>query len=341
MDRRGFFARAGAAALFGGSGGALISLPRPARAGTTTVVEQFDWIASSRFLGEVVARALGFFEEEGIDLRIALGGPTNTGVASVASGSATLGLLSSSPTLMAARSGGIPIKCIAAGFQRHPLTFFSLAKNPIRTARDMRGKRIGIVKPGFNLVRALLSVNDIPEKDVQIVALGGDVAPLFSGQVDAISGWATDATKLKPLGPDRVALPLWDTGVKLYANPYYATDMMLGRHPELVAGFIAATARGWAAAREQPEQAIDHLIKAYPMLDRDAEMASVGVALSYVFTPETAASGWGAMKPDIWGGQIRVFQDIGQFDGGSVPTIDDVMTMAVLDATAAKRPRLG
>jgi NitT/TauT family transport system substrate-binding protein len=337
MDRRSFLSRAGM-----GMGGAMLAMgPQAHAADPVAVTLQFDWIASSRFLGEVTAQGMGYFKEEGIDLTIALGGPNNTGVASVASGSATLGLLSSSPTLMAARGGGIPLKCVAAGFQRHPLTFFSLPKNPVRTAQDMRGKKIGIAKPGFNLVQALMKQNGIPEGEVQLVALAGDVGPLFSGQVDAISGWATDATKLKPLGPDRIALPLWDTGVRLYANPYYATDGMLRERPDMIAGFISATAKGWAYAKDHPEQAVDLLVKAYPMLDRDGEMLAIGTALSFVFNDKTRAGGWGAMERDVWANQIALFESIGQFARQTVPTTDDVMTLSVLEATRDRRPKIG
>ncbi|GAA4488359.1 ABC transporter substrate-binding protein [Gluconacetobacter asukensis] len=341
MQRRVFLkiAGIGTASLTCGAGMADAATPVSTR--MTSVVEQFDWIANSRILGEVVAQNLGYYEDEGIRFSIALGGPHNTGVASVASGYATLGLLSSSPTLMAARAGDIPLKCIAAGFQRHPLTFYSLPDNPIRSPQDMRGKRIGIARPGFNLVRAVMRKNGIPEDEVQIVALGGDIAPLFNGQVDAISAWATDATKLKPLGPDRVALSLWDSGVQLYANPYYTTDTMLRERPEVIAAFMRGTARGWAYARGNPEQAVDILVRSYPMLDRNGELFALRVALSFVFDEQTKMEGWGTMKKDTWADQIRLFASIGQFSGQDVPTVDDVMTLSILNATADQRPKIG
>ena len=43
---------------------------------------------------------------------------------------------------MLARSAGIPVKAFAAGYQKHPFTYFSLADNPIRTPEDMIGKTI-------------------------------------------------------------------------------------------------------------------------------------------------------------------------------------------------------
>jgi hypothetical protein len=40
--------------------------------------------------------------------------------------------------------------------------------------------------------------------------------------VDVITGWLTNTTALRVV-PDTVMMRLWDTGVRLYALPYYAT----------------------------------------------------------------------------------------------------------------------
>jgi NitT/TauT family transport system substrate-binding protein len=340
MNRREFLSRTVAVGGFG-IGASVLNIPNLGAAETVKVIQQVDWIASSRYLGEVVAQSMGYFAESGLSLEITLGGPTNTGVSGVASGSSSLGLLSSSPTLMAARSGNIPLKCIAVGFQRHPLTFYSLSKNPIRTAKDMQGKRIGIAKSGFNLIQALMKQNGLADDAVKMVALAGDVAPLFNGQVDAIASWATDATKVKSLGADAVPLLLWDTGVELYANPYYATDKVIKERPDVLAGLMTGTAKGWAYAKENPEKAIDMLIKAYPSLDRESELAAVNAAFGYVFNKDTSASGWGTMTADNWARQLALFEAIGQFKDQTVPKVDDVMTMAILEMTKDKRPKVG
>ena len=82
---------------------------------------------------------------------------------------------------------------------------------------------------------------DIPEKDVGIVTIGADMSPLLTGQVDAITGWLTNTTALKVLGTDRVDLRLWDTGVRLYALPYYATAKTIETKGDVLAAFLRAT----------------------------------------------------------------------------------------------------
>ena len=143
---------------------------------------------------------------------------------------ATVGQVSSSPSLMLAVSQDLPIRCFAVSAQKHPYAFFSLAKNPVHTAADLRGKKVGIQATGVVLLRALLAKNGMTLDDVQVVTIGSDMMPIMTGQVDVVTGWLTNTTALKVLGPDRVALRLWDAGVHLYANPYYATPDTLAKH---------------------------------------------------------------------------------------------------------------
>src|SRR5258708_17129039 len=89
---------------------------------------------------------------------------------------------------MLAASQDIPVICFAAGAQEHPYAFFSLKKNPIREPKDLVGKKVGIQATGIILLRALLAKNKIPEKDVQIVTIAGDMSPVLTGQVDCVTG---------------------------------------------------------------------------------------------------------------------------------------------------------
>src|SRR5882762_10494947 len=143
LTRRHLLGRSAAVLAGLAAGGGVISVARSARGAAREVTFQLGWIISNGQIGEIVARSLGYFEAEQINLKIAPGGPNVDGVNIVASGSAQAGNLSSSPSLMLARAGGIPIKCFAVGYQEHPFTYFSLPKNPIRTPKDMVGKKIG------------------------------------------------------------------------------------------------------------------------------------------------------------------------------------------------------
>jgi NitT/TauT family transport system substrate-binding protein len=305
-----------------------------------TVNLQLGWLLSGNQLGEVCAKHLGYFDKEGITLAFQAGGPNIDGVAVVAAGRHELGQVSSSPSLMLAVSQDIPIRCFAAGAQQHPYTFFSLKKKPVASPKDLVGKKVGIQATGVILLKALLAKNNIPEKDVTIVTLGADMSPLLTGQVDVITGWLTNTTALKVLGADRVDLRLWDTGVRLYALPYYATTKTLETKGDVLAKFVRATARGWEYAHANRDAAIDMLIKEFPNLNKADEREAAEVMLKYVFNDNTKANGWGAMDPKVWQEQIELYAQLGQFSKRT-PKLEEVMTLDVLNATKDARPKIG
>lgn len=318
----------------------IISTRGFAQSGTRTINMQLGWLGGGNQLGEVAAKYLGYFEEEGLDFAIQAGGPSIDGVAIVASGRYEIGQVSSSPSLMLAASQGIPVKAIAVSAQQHPYAFFSLAANPIKTPQDMVGKKIGIQATGKVLLDALLKKAGIPESDVEVVIIGADMTPVLTGQVDAVTGWMTNTTAISVLGEDHVAMKLWDHGVQLYGNPYYATSDTIENDAEMLAGFLRAAGRGWEYANANPADAVDLLLKDFPNLVRDDEAAAAEVMLAHIFTPATAAGGWGTMDPAIWEAQIAQYDELDQFSAGA-PALDSVISMAALEATAAERPKIG
>ncbi|MSU90305.1 twin-arginine translocation signal domain-containing protein [Rhodobacteraceae bacterium 2CG4] len=320
--------------------GNLISIDRALAAGDGKVTMQLGWLASNGILGEVAADAQGFFAEEGLTLEIVPGGPNVDGVASVASGRANLGSISSSPSLMLARSQGLPVKCIAAGYQQHPFTYFSLERNPVREPKDMIGKKIATNGTARILLQALLAKNGISEDDVEVIVMGSDMAPLMTGQVDVVTGWKTNTSALEILGDERVDMTLWDAGIRLYANPYYVTDSTLQDNPDMVAAMLRAVARGWAWVHDNREQAVDLLVERYPNMDRENELKTVDMVVDYSFNEATAENGWGTMTRENWQEQIDAYDSLGQFEKDA-PAVDEVMTLSVLEQTADARAKLG
>ena len=333
--RRLIGATAAAAGL--ASTGALVSIDALAQ-GKARVNMQLGWILGGNQIAEVAAKQLGYYETEGLELAIQPGGPSIDGVAIIAAGRHEVGQVSSSPSNMLAVSQDLPIKVFATGLQQHPYTFFSLKKNPIRTPQDMVGKKIGIQSTGMVLLRALLAKNKIDEKSMTIIPIGNELTPLLTGQVDTVTGWQTNTSALKPFGTDRVDLRLWDTGVRLYALPYYAHTDTIRNKPEMLARFLRATARGWAFANKNRDQAVDMLIMVYPNLDKADERLAVDSLMSYAYNSLTNQNGWGTMDRAVWQDQIQQYADLGQFTK-RVPKVDEVMTMDILNATREYRVR--
>lgn len=302
---------------------------------------QLGWLLGSSQLGEAVAVAKGYYRDNGVDFNIRPGGPSIEGVSIVAAGKASLGQEASSPAMMLARSQGRGIKTFAAGLQKHPFAYFSKPGKPVHEPKDLIGKTIGTQTTATALLDALLAANDIDPKSVKVVTVGNDVTPLVSGQVDVWTGWTTSVGSLKPLGSDYVTMLLWDAGIRLYANPYYATDKMLSSSSKQLEKFISATATGWKDALDDPDAAIDAVIAMAPSLRKEDLTAEAAEVLKFAFTEATATGGWGTMDSSLWKTQVDQWSSLGQFSGGTTPKVEDVMTLGLLEATAATRPKAG
>ncbi|CDN54653.1 NMT1/THI5 like domain protein [Neorhizobium galegae bv. officinalis bv. officinalis str. HAMBI 1141] len=339
LNRRRFISNA--AALGGFAAASSILGIRAGNAKDVAKVRmQLGWLVSNGVLGEVAAIKKGFFEEQGIELEIVPGGPSVDGVAGVASGQSATGQISSSPSVMLARSAGLPVKAFLSGYQKHPFTYFSLKNKAIKTPKDMIGKTIATQPTAFILLRALLAQNGIAEDQVKMVNMGSDMNQLITGQADAVTGWLTNVNALDVLGDNRVDMMLWDSGLQLYANVYYTTDDQIAKHSDVLERFTRAAAKGWGYVRNNQKEAVEMLCEAYPILDKASEMKAVAPCVDFSFGATTKASGWGTMSRENWAAQIKAYADLKQFKG-TVPTVDDVANFSILEATSDIRKQVG
>lgn len=284
--------------------------------------------------GEVVARHLGYYLEEGVDLTIRPGGLMNDGLVSVASGRADFGQMSSSPTLLAAIAQGLPARCFAVGAQRHPFCFFSRPDNPVRTPASLQGKKVGLPPSAFVLLRAVLARNGMTPKDVAIIPTSISTPLLWTRQADVVTGWSTNVAAIRSGAGEAVQMALWDAGVRLYGLPYYASTAVLQTRARELESFLRATARGWRWAASHPDEAADLVVDLYPATGALARQ-SLRVMMGFTGGGTALAGGWGAMDPAFWAEQIETLASLGELP--SKLRLDDVITLKLLDTTRSAR----
>jgi NitT/TauT family transport system substrate-binding protein len=74
-----------------------------------------------------------------------------------------------------------------------------------------------------------------------------------------------------------VTLRLWDAGVHLYANRYYATPEAIQTKADVLARSLRASARGRGFAHANRDRAVELLVKQYPNLVAADERAAADV----------------------------------------------------------------
>ncbi len=146
-----------------------------ASAQTTVKVAWCAKTVSSAAAPFAVATKMGWYKEAGIKVELVpLPGSTDC-VKSVATKDVQYGLPSIEP-LAIIRQQGIKIKNYYTAYQGNIYGISVPADSPIKDAKDLKGKKIGVqamASAGVQIERALLQLNNInPDREASIVATG-------------------------------------------------------------------------------------------------------------------------------------------------------------------------
>jgi putative hydroxymethylpyrimidine transport system substrate-binding protein len=149
-----------------------------------------DWFPNPDHAPVYVAKAKGFFAEQGLDVDIMVPADPNDPLKLVAAGKINFAI-SYQPSVITARSEGLPVVSIGALVQ-HPLSsILYLKSSGFKTPADLKGKRIGYsVEPLYRvLFEAVAEAAGLQTSDYDIYRVGFNLAPsLLSGKVDAAVG---------------------------------------------------------------------------------------------------------------------------------------------------------
>lgn len=228
----------------------------------STLAVQNRWVNNVQFAGGFVAQASGYYTDQGLTVTTTPGGPGVNVEPLVVQGTADVGL--SNPTNTAnAVAEGAPLTIIGAGYQTSPSAVISLADDPIEEPADLVGRSVGVTAASTADFVAWLESTGVDESEVTIVPIQGDAAPLISGQVDAISGLATNQpAALELAGKDPVLLLLSDFGRETMDLTYTVAtaDLEDPDKRSALVRFLAAEIRGWQSVIADTQAAVDTVV---------------------------------------------------------------------------------
>ena len=218
------------------------------------VEASFGYVPVTNFAPVFVAKELGYFAEQGLDVEaVAFAGGSEM-IAELATGRLDAGMGGAGPGLFNAIDRDFPIKVIAPGHSEGnpvatPLVVSKRAceSGAVRSVADLRGKKVAINAPGateYWLSQALstggLTIADI---DLETIAFSDAVTALGSGAIDAAMLGEPTATLAEQNGFGvRLAtdFPVQDiTPTVVYAN----TDFLANEADvatKLMAGYLKA-----------------------------------------------------------------------------------------------------
>ena len=284
-----------------------------AAAEPVSVSLRLPWFPSTQFAGSYVAQEKGYFADEGLDVTINPGGFDVNSITLVAAGSDTFGLHDTNSLVFAAAEE-IPLITVATFLEKHPGAVMALQSSGFETLDDLAGATIGFQEGGpWQLTQAMLVKNGIDPDSLNKVAIGFDLTPLFEGDIDLMTVFATDEPILAEQQgfPTTVWVP-YDYGVETSANALFTTQSYFEAHPDVACGMVRAIARGWEYAFAHPEEAVDIVLAVDPEnLDRDKETKSLALLEDAVMTPDAVENGIGSMTSERWQTVDEVLREYG------------------------------
>lgn len=227
------------------------------------VTLQLRWSHQFQFAGYYAAKAMGYYEDVGLDVSFRERRPGMDNVEEVLAERAQFGVGDSE--LLLDVSHGKPLVVLGVIFQHAPNIILSRADSKIQTPEDLRGKRLMIIDSNATSLWAMLARVGIAPDELQLQRLTWSTRELINGETDAMSAYLTSQPyELKSRGiPVNIIRPI-TYGIDFYGDNLFTTRDLAEKDPQLVEKFAQASFRGWKFAMEHPEQTITIIQNNYP-----------------------------------------------------------------------------
>ncbi len=243
-----------------------------------------DFYPNPDHAGIYMAEKLGYFADAGLDVSIQTPSDPAAPTKQVAAGRTDLAI-SYEPEVLLAHEQGLDVLAVGAIVDRPLTSMIWLEKSGIGGVAGLRGKTIataGIPYQDAYLETILARANLSPD-DVKTVNVGFGLLPaLVGGSAQAMLGGFSnvEGVDLKLRGKDPVVTPVDELGVPTYDElVLLANRERLESDPEPYRLFLAALARGTAAAVKSPDATTDALLAANRDLDPKLTRAEVDATL--------------------------------------------------------------
>ena len=262
-----------------------------------------DWVPNTNHTGLYVAKDLGYFKEEGLDVEI-VQPPEGSTTALIGAGGAEFGI-SFQDTLAKsfARENPVPVTAVAAILQHNTSGIISLKEKGIDSPKKLEGKKYATWED--NIEQAILKklVTDDKGDFSKVKLIPYTITDVVTGlktDVDAVwVYYAWDGIATERAGLQTNFLKSRDFGEELdyYSPVIIANNDFLKKNPEIAKKVLKAIKKGYEYAMKNTEESAKILVKNSPELDINLVTASQKwISKEY----QSDAKEWGIIDGNRW-----------------------------------------
>jgi NitT/TauT family transport system substrate-binding protein len=292
-----------------------------------------------------VAQQKGYFKAEGLDVTFDQGEGSAVTVTRIMSGAydAGFGDINALIQQAANKPGEQPVMVYQI-YNRPPFVLVTKANGPIKTVKDIEGKKLGAPAGSatLKLFPQFAKINGIDTSKISFL----NMAPTPAG-ADAGAGPDRRHARLQRhqlhqsaeqrQDPDKDYR--WflygDYGLDLYSNGIMVSQKLLKENPKAVAGLVRGINRAIKEVIADPGAGIAALMKVEPLLNAELEKKRITYALTNLMNAlEASEIGIGDLKDDRLTRSIAVIAEA--YELKSRPTAGDVFNRSFLPPKAER-----
>ncbi len=274
----------------------------------TPITFCLDWTPNTNHTGLYVAQQMGYYEDAGLKVQI-VQPPENGAALMCAAGQAQFAIEAQdtmAPSLEA--DDPLGITAVAAVLQHNTSGIISRAGEGLDKPAGLTGKTYSTWESPVELATLKTVVNKDGGDFSQVKLIPNDItdepAALAAHQTDAIwvfYGWGGINADVEQVDCDFFFFKDIDDVFDYYTPVIIANDDFLESNPETAKAFLAATAKGYEYAIENPKEAADMLISGDNTGSLQGSEALVYASQEYLSTQYKAEeSRWGYIDESRW-----------------------------------------
>ena len=218
---------------------------------TITFIQK--WRNQFEYAGVYIAKEKGFFESEGLFLKIEKDLNVERQIKKVLERPGVYGVQTSH--IVKNRIMGEPIVLLFPLFQHSPVAVMVRANSDIYTPQDLVGKTLVVAQTTYTDL-VLMMDNEGLTTDQTTIIHKWDKKKFESGEADGITDYITDVAYRKDLDSVRLIVPL-QYGVDLYGECYFTSEVEMREHPQRAEKVREILLKGWEYALQNPDEAAE------------------------------------------------------------------------------------